>query len=190
MTTEEKTEPDAKTFNLAGFLSGRTFPERVVPVMVDEKLQVAYAELMHAHDNEFDTKKREELAESLKTLRDSFEDLFLRVTIRGVPVHVIDNIENEVHTEFPPKVNAFGKEVASNEAVKEFDLRLWAAFLVKLEAPDGSYSVPDVEDIKALRDGLPEASLAAIGNAINELRKDAVLGYETAATELGFLSKP
>lgn len=181
---------DSKTFDLQNFLGGRTYPERVIPVMVDEKLQVAYAELVKAHANEIDSEKLKELDEAIEKMRESFKDLVLLVTVRGVPPRLIEQIQNEIHEEFPPKTNAFGKEIASTEAVLEYDLRLWNAHIVKVEAPDGTFSVPDTDDIRDLRDGLPEASLVAIGNAIVDLQTDASLGYETAVTDLGFLSTP
>lgn len=181
---------EAKRFDLQGYLAGRTFPESTVPVMVDEKLQVAYARLCYEHDREFDAKKQKELKKARDKMLESFKDITLKVTVRQIPQHVVDNIVDEIKEEFPSKTNMLGQEIDSREALDEFNTRLWAAHLVRLEAADGSFSVPTVDEVRELKEGLPEASLLAIKNEIDKLSEDAKSGYETSVTELGFLSTP
>ena len=178
---------DAKKFDLIAALNGRSYPEIPVPLILAEEamLELATANLA-ALQNPADKKLEKARMEILET----FKDICLKVTVKGVPRHVLRSIALSVTKDYKPKKNNFGVPEDNPEADDAFAQRLWEAHVVEVEAPGGQKFTPGPEEITALREKSPQPAYEAIEAAINELRAGPQSGYEQIVTELPFLSQP
>ena len=189
---EAVVKPDAKTFDLGEFLTGRGYPEKTVPIFLDEEAGFTIAEtnktlqtlsnLGKADEYDALELKQNELIASLNERR-------LSVTVRGIPRKVKRDIYATIQAKHKPSKDAFGREEFSQEASELTDVLMWTAHIVTIVSPDGSAMTPGEDDIVALRDLAPMADLKAIQSAIDEI-EEAGEGFEIAARSVDFLSKP
>lgn len=178
---------DAKKFDLIAALEGRSYPEEIVPVILDEDAMYEYAKLAYKSDHDPANK---ELEKERDELLETFKDVALRVTVRGVPRHVLRSIALSITKDFKTKFNTFGQPEENPEGDEAYAQRLWEAYVVLVEAPGGQTFTPGPEEITALREKMPQPGYEAVEAAINELRGGTKSGYEQIVTELPFLSQP
>lgn len=185
--TEET--PSPKTFDLAAALAGRTFPEIIVPVFLDEALQFELSRLDKAISNAtaeevgaLEEKRSEHLA--------VFKEFALKVLVKGAPRHLRKATVEKITQDFPAKKDAFGRIEADPAADDAFATATWLLHVQRIDAPDGSVLIPTEEDIINFRNNAPDASITAVELAISELTSGAKAGYESAIQDLDFLSQP
>ena len=178
---------DTKTFDLAGALAGRTYPEETAVIFLDEALMYAYHKATedHLHDPANADKLK-----AVADMEETFASAALRVKIKGCPPHLVREMAVALDAEFPVKKNVFGQIEPNPERGEAFAIRLWSLYITSITGPDGSSMTPSPEDLKALRDTAPESATEAIDGAIARLREGAEKGYTEAVSDLGFLSKP
>ncbi|MCK9603154.1 MAG: hypothetical protein M0R66_02060 [Candidatus Omnitrophica bacterium] len=176
-----------KTFNLKEALAGISYPEDTVTVFLDAKLMYEYSQAKREWDYDPANKKKEARVEELEK---TFEGIALKVTVKDMPSRIRRDVVNKVRGEFPPEKNMFGMAIDTPEGQEELQLQLWALYITSITAPDGTVIVPDVEDIKLLRDEAPDIALDTIRKAIDGLTEITKSGYEQAVQAPGFLSQP
>lgn len=177
---------DAKTFDLIAALAGRSVPEEKVPIFLDEALMYEYARL--TRDSDYDPKNKEKELLRDETLA-KFKDLCVTVTVRGVPEHIIEAVRVSVDKEYPPERNAFGVLTPHRQADEEFTVRMWQAYIPRMETPTGEALTPNRDDILAFRAGAPRVALIAVKMAIDKLTEDTIKGYEQIVQDPDFLSR-
>lgn len=178
--------PDPKTLDLKTVLAGRTYATETVPVFFDEALMYEYAKVAQEADYDPANKEKQRARdEMLKT----FEGICFKVTVRSVPLEEEEKIIEKLIEEFPPRFGPFGNELPDREATDKMNVQLWALHVVKVEAPDGSFTVPDESDIQALRKTAPRATLEVIAQAIKDLNEKTRSGYDTIVKDPDFLSR-
>ena len=179
--------PEPKLFDLKAALSGRTFATETVTIFLDEDAMYNYARISQASD--LDPASKEKAAERDKLLK-FLQAIAIKVTVRSVPQDQEETIVQELVEKYPPRYSAIGSELPDREANAELNAKLWQLHIVKIEAPDGSFIVPNEHDIRALRDSAPRVALETIARAINELNTKVRSGYDTAVQDPDFLSQP
>lgn len=182
---------DLKTFDLASVLAGRGYPEREVSVYFDEKLGDRIWALKAERDAaqvSDDSERLDELQKELDALIESAKSAEYKVTLRGIPEVVRNNIFDEIEEEFPAKRNIIGQVEPNPAADRAYTRKLWAAMIVKLTDPDGGVAALDEAAVKSLQDFAPAMVLEDINSAVTELTKSAKQGFEYAAQEVDFLS--
>lgn len=185
-------QPDAKTFDLVGVLSGRNFPEHKVTVFFDEGLGFAVHTLRKAldlavasGDEDLVTKTQKELDTTLEKVKSEMYTFHLR----GVPESVRRNIIETINEEFPPKKNLLGQPEIDIKADKELTKKLWAAYIVKVENPEGAVQIMDADTVEILYNQSSRSVHEAINAGIDELTSGAHKGFEAAVQEIDFLSQ-
>jgi len=99
MSDDVATE-DPKKFDLISALVGRSYPEKVVPVILDERalFLLAEAEDASAHDP-----ANEEKSQAVEEMREALKSVTIWVRVKGVPPHIHQAIQRKVDDEFPEK---------------------------------------------------------------------------------------
>lgn len=181
--------PDVKTFDLAAALSGRTFPEIVVPVFFDEALQFELNRL----DKEIAKtlgEEADELSKNREELLEKFKAAVIKVRVKGTPRHIRKATLDKVLEDHPQEYTPFGVPKPNPEGDEAYANATWALHVVEITGPDGSTLVPSEADIHAFRNQAPDAAIVAVERAIQELTEGSKSGYETAVQDLDFLSRP
>lgn len=176
-----------KTFNLKAALAGISYPEDTVTVFLDAKLMYEYSQAKREWDYDFANKEKEARVEELE---ETFKDIALKVTVKDMPSKIRKDVVNKVRKDFPPETNMFGGKVDTPEGQEEIQLQLWTLYITTITGPDGSVILPDVDDIKLLRDEAPDIALETIKKAIDGLTEITKSGYEQVVQSPGFLSQP
>lgn len=184
---------DAKRFNLIGALQGRTYPKKTVKVWLDEAALYELGEReLYVQRNPQD----EEALKELEAFQKALADAAWKVTVQGVPRHVLVAIYDAVEKEHPSTRNPLtGELTQSDEAQRLYSQKLWEAHVVSLEVEGNESIVPSPEEIAALRDSLPGGAYLAIETAIQELMSLSNVGHESVAQyekdvqDLSFLSQ-
>lgn len=186
---EEVTEesPNPKTFDLLAALAGRSYPKETIKVFFDEQAMYAYGQAQDMLDHD---PRNEELKKAIDTMLEDLKEMTYLVTVQGIPTHVMDSISESVLEDFPVKRDSRGNAKNDFEADKEFHNRLWQAYVVEITDPTGAKANLTKEAIEQFRKVAPAATVKAVNEAINKLRDYADNGYESAVTELDFLSRP
>lgn len=182
--------PTPKTFDLAGALSGRTFPEITVPVFLDEAMQFDLSRLDKEIARTVEPEKVAALEKERSELLTTFKEFALKVLVKGAPRHLRKATVEKITKDFPAKKDAFGRIEADPAADDAFATATWLLHVQRIDAPDGSVLIPTEEDIINFRNNAPDASITAVELAISELTSGAKAGYESAVQDLDFLSQP
>lgn len=186
--------PNPKALDLGAFLAGQDYPTDEVEVFTSEKIMyelnkagqaLKRAEILEDADaiREIESKRDELIAAGL--------DSRLVVHLQGIPKKTDRDIQAKALSEHPLETDFLGRpqlNVPYRELLTEL---YWAAYIVKIEAPDGSALVaPSIEDIRTFRGLAPEAAQAVIEQAIDAFTTGSKSGFETLVQEHGFLSQP
>ena len=176
-------EVEAKTFDLADVLAGRTFPTTTVKVSFDEermfqlsKLDAGIAAQPH----------NEELEKLREKFMDEFKPLFYTVHLKGVDRDTRREVLNAVLAEFPEETDFLGRPKPNPEGDEAYANKTWALFVEKLERPDGAITTFTETEAKLFRGHAPDVAINAVEAAIKELSDGAKSGYESAVQDLDF----
>lgn len=187
------TELDSKTFDISAALTGRSYPEDVVAVYLDEA--VGY----EIYKNEIELRRLsilgksdeyQELDKETDELKDQIAHSRLEFHIRGLPRKVARDLEKKVTTKYPVQTNPLNGEEIFNQDREEYRNNLvWAAFINRIVDANGAeFVAPGPSTIEEIRNYAPAAALEAIDTAIVQLTQGAKSGFETAAKDADFLS--
>lgn len=179
--------PDPKRFDLKAALANRTFAVDTVPIFLDEQLMYDYNKAAWEADHDPMNKEK---AEARDKMLEDFKSIAINVTVRNVPGEQEEAIIEKLIEEYPPQFNMFNQEIPNREANDKMNVQLWALHIAKIEAADGSFTVPDESDIDALRKTAPRAALEVIAKAIKDLNDKTKAGYDTVVKDPNFLSQP
>lgn len=181
--------PDAKTFDLIGYLSGRDLPTREVKVPFDEDLLLEIQEVSQARQalglEEEDMAK---LDAQMKALEERYRDESFTLTLKALPESVRRDITDKVLEEYPSEKDSFGRETPHPDSDAAFALATWAAYIVTVTDPSGNSDTVGESGAKALYDNAPAAVHVAINEGIGGLMAGSTRGYQVAK-ELNFLSE-
>lgn len=185
---------DVKTFNLADAIAGgRTYPETTVDVYFNEALGFAIKTLRDGvalAERTGEEDEAERLQGELDELVKSTPQHTYKILLRGIPSHVRDNITDQVSSEHPTKMDLFGRAEPNPAADNMYNRLTWVSMVQTITAPDGAVVIASEADVDMLLKHLPETSQADVAKAILDLTKGSKAGFEFAAQELDFLSKP
>lgn len=183
-------ELDAKKLNIADVLSGRSYPTETAEVYMDEA--VAYEISKVNAEIAIATKKGDDVTDleaRLSGLVEKGAGTRLVFHLRGVSRHDRQNIIKAVMEEHPQKTDFLGRPEPDLDADEMYTNLTWAALTEKIEAPGGVVDPVGEDDIKLLRDNLPDGALDVIAKAVSALTEGAKSGFETLAQEHSFLSQ-
>ena len=192
-------KPAPELFDLGSFLAGRTYPEDIVHVYLDEQA-ISHIQGLVDLRNEMELEDEPDTAEIAKIqglidqAQEAAEASLLKLTIRGISNRRRVNLLTKITEEFPMNPKAFRtgapdpKDRDRNEATV---LALWSAYIVKIENSKGQVleNIPE-GFIHDLYEDSPEPVVARITNAINDLQHDQAAKYESYVREPDFLSRP
>lgn len=184
-----ETAEKAKKFDLIAALEGRNYPEETVTLILDDSILYRITKTDEMIDDPAFDGDKDELEKVRAQLIEAAKDMTVKAKVRGIPIHIYNSILKSVRADFPEKVDAFGRakfEEAADEALAE---RLWIQQVVEITAPDGETYHPSPEELKALRDMAPDASIRAVSKAMHDLREGANSGYEATVQDPDFLSQ-
>lgn len=178
-----------KTFDLSAALAGRTFPEIVVPVFLDEAVQFELYQLDRkiARATNAEVQDLEKEREDLLAM---FKEFSLKVTVKGVPRHLRKSTLDKILEEYPEERDAFGRVKPNTAGDDAFATASWLLHVVQITGPDGSVLHPSEDDIINFRNTAPDSAITAVEKAIRELTEGSKAGYETAVQDVDFLSQP
>ena len=183
-------ENNPLTFDLAGAISGITYPTERVIIPLDEESAFRVTELQQeilvARRRPDSETRVPELLDELAATREKIRKNSIIVTIRGLSRTVTGEVLTEIEAiEADPN-----KTKVANEILRETETRriVWSAHIVKIENTDGSEAPATKENVYLLVDGLRETSATILVNAINTLDRDAAAGFENTVQSLDFFS--
>lgn len=179
---------DHKTFDLVAVLAGRDYPTIDVPLYFNEKLGFEIYQLEKQRNRTFDEGEARKLDEQFDVLAKRAESEKYTALLKAIPEQVRRDIYSKVNEEFPTKKDLLGREEQNPEADTSFTKRLWAVYIQKITAPDGSTSSVDETAVEALYANAPTTVHEALNSGISELQTGARAGFESAAKEVNFLS--
>lgn len=192
-------KPSPETFDLGSFLTGRTYPEDVIHVYLDEQAISQIQGLVDLRndlelEDEPDTAEIAKIQGLIDQAQAAAEASLLKITIRGVANRRRLNVFTKINEEFPMNPKAFrtgtadAKDRERNEATV---LALWNLHIVKIENAQGQVieSIP-TQFINELYEESPEPVIARITTAINDLQHDQASKFESYVKEPDFLSRP
>lgn len=181
--------PDPKTFDLVGYLSGRDLPTRDVKVPFNEDLLLEIKEVEQARQAlGLSSDEVAALDDRMDELKERFQDESFTFTLKAIPEHVRRDITDKVLQEYPSEKDAFGRETAHPEADSAFALATWEAYVVSVTTPDGATDLIGEAQAKALYDNAPAGVHIALNEGISNLMAGSTKGYQTAK-DLDFLSE-
>lgn len=198
MTTENNEAPDlklveateavsAQLFSLKDALAGRTYPEKEVPVFLDEALAWKLKQVNDAVDR---NPQDAELEAERSRITSQFQELALVFHLRGVPRHVRAAIETKIDKKYPPKVGMLGNELPFPERDDALTFEFWKVYVQSITNAANQVSLPSEDDLEEFRRMAPQASIDAVTGGIRSLIDDSEKGYELGVQELSFLSQP
>lgn len=186
--------PAAGLFDIGAVLAGRGYPEVEVPFFLDESAAIALARAEKQLTTLALLGKTEEhdaLDKTVADLRASLRSQQYVYHLRGVPNKTRQDILTKAFEKYPRVKDMFGTEERNDERDLYYTTLLWQAMTVKITAPNGAVQItPSLESIQQFRDFAPTAALDAISAGIQELTTGVKAGFEAAAQETDFLSKP
>lgn len=185
-----------ETFDLIGAIEGTTFPEKTVDFLFD----AAAANTLAAINRELEKFLALGMTDSYNDLEkvyfkaiEDLKDHIYKVTVRAVPRKTRKGILAEADAKYPVKRNAItGQEEPDFDKMEFLNLLTWRAHIQKFEDPQGRVVTGPLprETVEHLLDNAPDASIAAVSQAIDDLTNGAQAGYEQAVRNLDFLSEP
>lgn len=194
MVTTDPNAPNVALFDIAEALTGRGYPEVEVHFFIDEASAISLgraekqltqlALLGKTEEHDALEKTVEDLKASLRSQRYTYH-------LRGIPNKIRQDALAKAFEKYPRKRNALGIEEEDDERDNYYTTLLWQAMTVKIVAPTGAVQVnPPLETIQQIRDFAPVAALDQISQGIQELSNGVRSGFEAAAQDTDFLSKP
>jgi len=181
-------------FNIVDAVKGRGYPTTEIEVFLDEdvaymaaKMEEEISKIGLEMDKVSDTKE-------LKAMTESYEQFISKknaiieemggtkytFSLRGISEGVRSDLYDKAIERYPMKFDvdrnpltgeAVKKEAESEPRNKYFTDMLWAAYVVKIVAPDGSEQAGiSIEDAHELRRSLPIASASKITDSIEKMR--------------------
>ena len=183
---------DPGTFDLLGAIEGTTFPETTVPFLFDAEAANALAAINREMQKALILERKDEyeaLEVSYGAAREALKGATFEVTLKSIPRKVKKAILAEADAKYKPKHNALtGREEDNFEKVEFYNLLTWRAHIVKFTDPTGKVvnGPLDRELVGKLLDNAPEASIAAVSEAIDDLENGSKAGYEQAVQMLDF----
>lgn len=195
MTDDTTLTGPPETFDLIGAIEGSTFPETTVRFLFDSAAATSIAQtnlelqklLALGRSDEYET-----LEKVYFDAIEALEPVTFKVTVKSVPRKVKKAVFAELDAAHPPKVNVLtGIEEQSVDRIEFYNVLNWRAHIIRFEDPQGRVvdGPLDRDLIQKLLDNAPEASIAAIENAIEELETGSKAGYEQAVRNIDFLSE-
>lgn len=197
-TVEDALKPAPETFDLGAFLSGRTYPEDIVTVYLDEQAISRIQGLVDLR-NEMELEDEPDTAEIAKIqglidqARKAAEDSALQLTIRGISNRRRQTLLRQVTTEYPlsPKAFRSGVDPKDHDRNEATVLALWQAHIVRIENSRGQVLENiQPEFLTELYEESPDAAVARITQAIQDLQNDQASKFESYVKEPDFLSRP
>lgn len=180
-------ELDHKTFDLAAALSGRSFPEDSFDVWFDEGLAYDLAKVNFEIDKAVRAKQDEtELLLQAQEIRDKLDESKYVFTLRGIT----NAVKRAILFSVSEKHNVKPGKPLTEEAFLDYRANEIAAYVVNITAPSGETFRLSPDEARLLVDQAPDYVLGQILNSIESLEKGAKSGYELAASDVDFLSKP
>lgn len=190
----ENVLPSAGLFDINAVLQGRNYPEVEVDFYIDEASALTLSRiekelnrlaiLGRTEEHDALEPKGQELRKALASARYVYH-------LRGVPQKVRQDIYKKAYEKYPREQNFVGVEEENPERDQYYTSLLWQAMTVKIVAPNGAVQVnPSLETIQQFRDYAPLAALNAIDAGIQELSAGVKAGFEAAAQDTDFLSRP
>jgi len=180
--------PDAKTFDIVGFLAGRDLPTREVKVPFDEDLLLRISEVEKARNKiGLSEDEVEALDKEMDELQARYRDESFTFTIKAIPEHVRRDITDKNLRDHPITTDAFGREQPDPEANAALALSTWAAYVLSVTDPSGATSPVGESGAKALYDNAPAAVHMALNEGISEVMAGSTKGFKVAQG-LNFLS--
>lgn len=190
--TEELTGP-ATELDLIAAIEGTTHPEAEVKFLFDERAANTIAAIDRELQKHLALGKTDEYEALEKVYFKAIEDLkpaLHTVTVKSATRKVKKAILAKVEAEFPTKKTALGQIDDSNalEQLERYQILTWQSRIVKWESPSGEVLIGPLDEatIAKLIDEAPEASVAAVADAIEELDNGSKAGYEQAIRNLDF----
>lgn len=181
------TEFDANTFDIADMLSGNKFPEKMVPIYVNEEVSYRVAEIEERIQADPENEGLEAEREALHKEAQNFR---FEVHLRGVPRDKILTAVEQIEEQYPSEYSALGRRKPNAEADHAMSLLQWALYIQKIVSPTGAVadSLSD-DEVENMRRGLPAPAIQAIEEGISALQEKTRSGHEALAMETDFLSK-
>lgn len=193
--TEELTG-DPITFDLIGAIEGTTYPETEVRFYFDARA----AQQIHGMNKRLTllgalgrTEEYEELEPQFFQAIEDLKDKEYIVTVRGVPREVKKAWVAKAQAKHPDKKpNKDGYQEPNVAGMAYVQLLQWQSHIVSIANPEGKVNTGPFEEsvIESLLNRAPDASLAAVAEAIEELDTGTKSGYEEAVRNRDFLSEP
>jgi len=186
-------ELEVKTFDLGAVLAGQDYPEKIVDVYFNEALayEVSKANselniLSKIGGKEYE--KAEKIFDEMLKKISKFRYVF---HLKAIPSSVRKQIEVEVETKCPFKINALGMPEQNKKADELFASLMMEAHIVKIVDPEGAEIIkPSLEVINDLRVNAPLHVIKFLEEEIVEFSNSISKGFEVAAKSADFLSTP
>lgn len=194
--TDTELTGSPQTFDLIGAIEGTTFPQAEVPFLFDAEAANAVGNMkseLHRLAMLGRTDEHDALEEVYFNALEALKAITFRVTVKSVPRKVKKAVLAEADAKYPSEFNPLtGVEKQNFDKLEFYNLLNWRAHIVKFEDPSGKVveGPLDKDLVEKLLDNAPEASIAAVSAAIEELETGAKSGYEEAVRNLDFLSQP
>lgn len=195
-------------FDLRQVLAERQYPEEVITFYVDEELGYAVNKLKARIDfieNQIqvamitgNTDLEESATKALDAATAKLEETEqaippYRATIRSISRRARHDIQSKALHAYPIKRDLLGNDDSENEFARNhyMDQLIWAAFLKKIESPEGqvqTFGGEDFDVVASIMDGIPQSAYAVINAGIDKLMDDGTR-FEFAAQEEDFSSE-
>lgn len=184
--------PDYKTFDLEAAISGRTYPEDTVDVFFDENSAYQLTKVGREADRAGmlgEDEKFKALEEKLAALRKKFQNNRYVFRLRGVPSDTTRAITLSEWAKLEEIPEGPGRTEAAVKAEEAINSKMWAAHIVSITSPDGTVAAGiSPEEVEKIILALPDFSKRAVKTAIDQLTEFSSAGYETAISDIDFLS--
>lgn len=186
------TDVSPKTLDLAAVFSGRAFPKDTVPVYMDEVLGYEIYKLSKASIQAVlsrDEDEKERIETELKALAEKAEPSRLVIHVTGASREDRKNAVDETLEKFPTETDMLGRTKPNPKADEFYANLVWKLHVEKIEAADGSFVEPTLEDITIFRKNAPDHAIEQIEAKIQELAEGVKGGFTTLIQEHDFLSQ-
>lgn len=185
-------ELNPETFDVADMFSGVAYPKDTVAVYTNEepayRLDALNKRIAREIANEG---ARDDLSEQAVKLLGEVNKYRYTFHLTGIGEDTRKAIAEKAINEYPNKYGTFGQVLPNSEQDEYFNNLLWAVHTEKIEAPNGAIiAAPDDSQMKIIRGNLPLTQQAKIKAAIDAFSTGSAAGFEAAAQEADFLSRP
>lgn len=187
--------PSFQTFDIVAILQNREFPKEEVPFYLDEAAAFELAKL----DKEANRLTILDRGEELAVVEQKIADLTEQVKssryvyhLTGVSNKMRRDLMDAAYAKYPKEQDynsLMSSEKPNDERDQWFSTQLLWLMTEKIVDPNGAEMPrPSIEQIQAIQDLAPQASLTAIYQAQADLTDGARAGFERAAQDTDFSS--